>query len=410
MIFKRDYLSPGALYLTIILGTLGIAFLRLDPAMTPFHSKTWLILVVSGIAFILGVVIARLYYFQRNIALWNRVPNRDSLTLLFSNYSWKRHLLWTYLGVFIFLIACAVEIKEYDIPVLFRHDVLKIMGPKGLKIGYWIYALGNYCLLLILFLPAMFKKLNPNRNLRIFASVSFFFVLVLGFVCYPGRSPVFQAIIFTGFFMNAVLFRLKIRHVALGVLIVVGLFLAGISAKKQRDSIDLTNKYLWILPYQYIANNYWNLDYALNPPNDLERQPTTYGHRMLGGMLFMDLWPDWLGLGRVYGIDGVFNENSHKIQGLNSMGYWWGLYRDFSVVGVLLFPFLGGLWQGWLYNRVRQAPHPPYLFVYSYVNIFIVMAFFTDFWTVLTSSICIISLWLVGKTSFQPPSIPEQTC
>lgn len=403
--FRRDYLSPGVLYLSVIFGTLGIAFLKLDAAMTPFHDKTWLILVVSAIAFMVGTVIARLYFFHRGIALFQGLPSSDRVVEIFSRYSWKRHFLWTFLGVLLFLVACMAEVWIYGVPVLFRKDVLKIMSPNGLKIGYWIFVLGNYGLLLILLIPAMFKKLNPHRGLRILAVVSFPIILALGFACYPGRSPVFQTIVFTGFFLNALLIRLRIRHILLGTVLILGLFIAGISAKKQRDYIDLTNKHLWIIPYQYVANNYWNLDYALNPPTDLERQPTTYGHRMIGGMLFLDLWPDWIGMGQIYGIDGVFNENSHKVHGLNSVGYWWGLYRDFSVVGVILFPLLAGLWQGWFYNRIRSMPQPPYLFVYSYINIFIVMSFFTDFWTILTASICVLSLWLIGKTCEKPISV-----
>ena len=39
------------------------------------------------------------------------------------------------------------------------------------------------------------------------------------------------------------------------------------------------------LPYKYIANNYWNFDYALNPPSDRPRGNFTYGWTPLFGMM-----------------------------------------------------------------------------------------------------------------------------
>src|SRR5690554_1834842 len=69
IIFKRNYLGPGAMYLLVIGGTLGISLLGIMPAMTPLQPLTWFVLGVSSLAFLVGLSSGRFFFLSQNIPL-----------------------------------------------------------------------------------------------------------------------------------------------------------------------------------------------------------------------------------------------------------------------------------------------------------------------------------------------------
>lgn len=401
--FKRNYFSPGALYIICISGSMAIAFLPVDPAMTPFRGFTWLVIGSSSFAFVTGTIVARLHLHATGIRVERDQPFQDQVKIAVSGYNWKRHIFLTTLGASSFIPAAIAVLQKHGTITILNPHVATLMKIGGLDIGYWQFPLVLYSIWLMLLYPALFRKMNPHPWLRWYSRILFVILLVSGFAFFPARNPVMQMLLFCAVFTNAVIFRLKIRHIVLGILFFFVLFVAASSAKQQVAKFDLLAKDVWRYPYIYIANNYWNLDYALNPMTNQKEHPTTYGHHLIGGMFLIDLWPDWPAIGKAFQFDTMMNESVQKIQGLNTLGYWWGLYKDFWMFGIVLLPFLGGLLQGWFYNRIRLWPDLQHLLIYSYVTVYIILAFFADFWGLILTPLTLFPMWLISTVSTQKP-------
>jgi oligosaccharide repeat unit polymerase len=130
------------------------------------------------------------------------------------------------------------------------------------------------------------------------------------------------------------------------------------------------------LPYKYLANNYWNLDYVLNPPNDREIHPHTYGIDFFNGIFeYAKLTGSFRSSFRW---DDAFNERIQKVVGFNTVNYLWDVYKDFHLFGVLFLPFLCGLGLTVLHLRLCRPFTPRQILMYTYFIYFVGWWFFTS--------------------------------
>lgn len=397
LVFKRNYLGPGAMYLLVIGGTLGISLLGIMPAMTPLQPLTWFVLGISSLAFLVGLSSSRFFFLSQNIRLPHSHINTPALQGAFDRYDWNKHLFWLLGLVGLYGIALIRFLYKYKVPSVFSSQLTDIVGKKGMEIGYLYLPIILYPLLLMLLIPCLSRLTRFSLMKRILLWGVFGVLLVTGVMFWPARGAMMHFLIFAIVFVNTVVKRISLVHLFIFILVGMGAFWAVASVKKQVERINFSDSKLWTLPYSYIANNYWNLDYAINPPSEEELHPHTFGHQTLGGFLGLEFWPDWLPIRLAFQWESTFNERVEKVGGLNTHGYWWRLYKDFWIWGVAIFPFLGGIWQGWLYNRVRFRPDIPHLMIYSFLNIFIVMSFFSDFWGMGTTPLYLLGLWTVSK-------------
>jgi len=121
------------------------------------------------------------------------------------------------------------------------------------------------------------------------------------------------------------------------------------------------------------------LDYALNPENFQERQPTTYGLDALQGILDGIPLPGGTLSGQIRRdthIDDQFNLHATKVKGWNTIGYQWSLYKDFGLMGVFLGPLIIGATIAMLYLNMRRNTTMLSLAIYSYVAYWIANSYF----------------------------------
>jgi oligosaccharide repeat unit polymerase len=168
----------------------------------------------------------------------------------------------------------------------------------------------------------------------------------------------------------------------------LGVFVALAFAREQYGSSSVGNftfKQVIKLPYTYIANNFWNLDYALNPQPSLAGHPTTYGidHFTATVPFFGSSFR------KSCGWDSAFNESISKIRRINSVNYLWEIYKDFGGIGVAFVPFFWGLLVTWLYLRLKSNLQMKLLLLYSlaiimvglwWFNIWYKITFMYGFW------------------------------
>lgn len=94
--------------------------------------------------------------------------------------------------------------------------------------------------------------------------------------------------------------------------------------------------------YSYIANAYWNLDYALHLWSLGALRIPTWGLSTNEGVLWvLGFVPD---LQQAYGLTNSLNADVTLKSGLNATSYHWGLFKD----AMLLGPVFGSFAMGWL--------------------------------------------------------------
>jgi hypothetical protein len=121
------------------------------------------------------------------------------------------------------------------------------------------------------------------------------------------------------------------------------------------------------LPYNYIANNFWNLDYALNPQIPFAGHQSTYGlDHFFAPVPFIGS-----SLRKSFGWDDIYNATIVKQHGLNSVNYLWEIYKDFGGIGVAFVPFFWGILVTWLYMRLKTNLQMRFLLFYSFAIIMV---------------------------------------
>jgi len=374
-ITKRNFFSPLVVFFFSQFLMLGIAYLKLDPAMSDFKLKTWLVLIAGNTSFAFGVLCFRFAYSRYRPLNPPLLPLKIPQTM--HQYRWGVHFTF---GVLIFIaflwgVFEVFRFAGFQIPIL--SDKLLIIVGRGLDIGNAMFGLMSGSILVALFGVASFKSVNHNRTIRYLSRFFAFSTIALHFMTHPSRNTLFMSAAFLILFWNFLKQRVSAYLLLLGVILGFAAFIGVSQIRSQYEGVagNQISK-LAKVPYWYVANNFWNLDHALNPPTDYEIHPHTWG---------MDFFVTPFGLTPVYGriqnsynIDGIFNEKIEKKSGLNSVHFLWQVYKDFHMPGVVFYPFIVGFVLSLLQMKLYTRFSPPLLIIYSFGIFMTGMSFFTE--------------------------------
>lgn len=371
-LLKKDFFTPPTVYCFSQCITLGVAYFKLDAAMTDFKLKTWLFWIGALVSFSIGAFLVRLIAKKRGYSV-RIVPAEPP-----ENYNWKLHVALTFIPFCLFLFGIYGIIQTAGNLLLLTDNPSQWMK-KDTNYGYYAVLFTSSPLCVLLFGAAAFKRFNPLKGLRIFARIMVVVTLVINLFAYPNRGTLF-------FSMGILIILYNYLHKrisAIWILLLLAIAAAGfVGVSSLRDQYEgnsvksMALETVMDLPYKYVSNNYWNFDYAINPPNDMEYHPHTYGIDFFFGMFeFLRVSG---GFRYSYNWDGLFNERIEKIPGLNTASYLWEVYKDLYAPGVFLFPFFVGLALSVLHLRLcRRKFSPRAVLFYTMLIYFIGWWFFT---------------------------------
>lgn len=380
---KSDFFSPVRLYVFFHATTLGIAFLALDRLMTPFQPFTWLVYLGSGACYITGVVSMNLLRGLRG--------SQISRPIELAAYNWRRHFLFSFIlfALFVWGMFYAYH-GSGGFPLTSKH---KLVALKHFFAVNWTASmmLSQGGVVMALFFMVLYR---PGRLPKLFR-ISFWLMTAAGvlFAYALSRIGFMFFAIFALVFYHQAIRRISMIKMSSFFFLLITAFLVTTYLKiaeiGDKYSLDLTSpkalKIALRMPYNYVANNYWNLDFALNPENYRDRHPTTYGFTQASGLLDMIVLPGGnIGpsLREGGGYEDPFHVPSIKRMGLNTMTYQWGLYKDFGLVGVFLLPYLFGMAFSFLYWRVREAPTLLNAAVYAFLAFVVSFSWFSAMWEI----------------------------
>lgn len=371
LFLKKDFFSPLNVYCFSQCITLGIAYLQFYPAMTDFHLTTWLLWIGALVSFSAGCILVKLN------AKMKGCPVRLESCMEQKTYNWKLHILCSF-GMFaFFLVGVFGIIHTAGNLLVFVDNPSQWMNAKS-DYGYFPLFFSSGPLCVLLFATASFKRFNPVKSLRILGRVMIVVTIIINFLAYPNRGTLFFSLGFIVILFNYLHKRISPVLIMVFLSLAIAAFVGVSSLRKQYGGESLQStaaEKVMQLPYIYVANNYWNFDYAVNPPSDREYHPHTYGIDFFHGLF------EFTGISgnirRSYRWDGLFDESIEKVKGFNTASYLWEVYKDLYIPGIFIFPFLCGLALSLFYLRLCKPFGPRVIMFYSFFIYFVGWWFFT---------------------------------
>lgn len=368
---KRDFFSPISIYCFTQFLTLGIAFLRIDPAMTDFHAKTWMVWILGLLSFCTGCFLVTQYARTKRLCctLAEPVPQKE--------YNWNVHLVFSLVSFLLFMVGVAGVVMKVGTLIIFADHPSDWMS-KDVDYGYFAVLLSSGPLAVMLFGIAAFKKFNSNVFVCRLSKFMVFFTILMNLLAYPNRTSLFFNVGFLIIMSNYLFKRISPFVISFVLILAIGGFVGISSVRAQYGGSDVKGKAMDVvmkLPYMYVANNYWNLDYALNSPNDREIHPHTYGIDFFSGVFeFFRVSGSFKNSLRW---DNAFNDRIQKVGGFNTVNYLWEVYKDLYLVGCFLFPFFCGIALTLLHLRLCGPYTPRQIALYTFFIYFVGWWFFT---------------------------------
>lgn len=360
---KRDFFHPTVFYVFCQCVTLGISYLKISPSMSDFKIVTWFAWLGAMAAFILG---SMAYYLIKP----ETVELEKSRTMeVGREYNWKLHFVFSLIFVAIFAVGAFLVSRAMG------GMYLMSVGQKTLRSSVQASAFANVSFasspfVVVTLMVASFKSINPYKCIRIASFFLAICVIILSVCVYPGRNALFLCLGSSFILFHYLKKRIPTKAIIMVIVLAISSFVAVGLVRSQYGSSSLEGmglKYVMTLPYNYIANNYWNLDYAANPPNDREIHPYTYGLDMAGALVEYTGAPG--GFRSSYGWDDVFNDRIMKQRGYNTVSYLWEVYKNFGIAGCIFFPFFVSFLMSFLYERMKVCCRPQ-MFVLMALSIY----------------------------------------
>lgn len=368
---KKDFFSPANVYCFTQTLSLGVAYLQLDKMMTPFHLKTWLFWGGALLSFLMGASLLKLLYKSKA-----SIPSFDKVEAQYQ-YNWSLHVLLSFIPFIFFLIGIYGIIQKAGTLLVFTDNPSKWMT-KEISYGYFAIMFSSGPLVVLSFGLAIFKRFNPYFTPRLIARIMVPMVIALNLMAYPNRTSLFMNLGFLLILSNYLRKKISSALILLVIIIAASFFMAlgMIRSQYASDSVEsMAIETAVELPYKYIANNYWNFDYAINPSVDRDFHPFTYGVDFFHGPF------EYFKVGGAfrssYGWDSPFNESIMKEKGYNTVSYLWEIYKDLGAFGVFILPFFASFLLYFLFYKIQNPLSPKVIMFYTLLIYFVAWWWFS---------------------------------
>lgn len=381
---RESLFTPLRMYLLTQAGTLGIAYLRMNPAMTPLRAVTWAVLIGSAISFSIGCLAAN--YGSPPV---QRPFDRDKL-----RPAMPFGFLASLFGLLI--LASLASLSVYGKWPVFSGDP---ETDRGLFVfhstwGMWSFGHETILLTLSVFLIFFSKPLWMRISSSVILAISFAIQILIGI-----RNPLLFAVFVALCMWDLGVNRLKTRVIALAgsgflmVFVVVAFLRAKVIASLFRTTEEGTPFQRMFLPiYTYISNNYWNLDNSLEKWDKLAAPSFQYGLGMIQGIL--------LPIVRIPTAEenGWLSLTREKTLGLNTLTYHWVIWQNGGMLLTILFPLFWGWAMTRLYRTCQASSNLLVLYLYAYLLFPIAFGFFSFYFVI--GSYSLPALWILMLLPF----------
>lgn len=360
----RDLLSPVRIYVSIYSLLLALYSLELSRLQTPWSQTTSMLFWGANFLYLAGAFLvhmtARISFpdWRFDFGAIKAGLFADARTV---DWEWFYKVFKVCSWVFVASFAGSAFITGV-IPVLADHPdkARMVFFSASLLTNYGIF-FGPLALMLSVEL-LLFAGLRRERRIKVIAVAVVLFLLYMTIIT---RYDIFRFFLFAIVFYHYGKKNLGFGHLALGFLALAAIFMVGFLVRVNTDSIEAFNEIIKIkLPkhlawasnfYSYLANDFWNLDYAIRKFEDgNDYYPRQWGFGMFRGLLnTLHLEGPLI---QMFGFDSIMNESIEKVKGLNTIVYVWSFYKDFGIFGVYFLTLAGSLAFNLYYANTMLKP------------------------------------------------------
>lgn len=370
---NSDIFSPWRLYVMIHSLTLGIAQLNLLPAMTPLKPLTWLVVLSGHLAFVLGYCSFKLVFIPPS-------KIKDDKSPLFRV---NRKLLWMLYGFGVFLYVLVYLYHYYKV------GYIPLFSPDSSEYRFRFMTLNYFTSQVLFIFPLFYIASYSIRHLaettRIVRSILYFIeiILIFSYLVLLNRNSIALLIIFYLITRNYCVKKISLKVVAIIGIISIAIFFAIGSLRLKQDSNDLLHskevqKTLVSYLYSYPANNFWNIDYALNPFPNQYKHPYTFGFEYMSP--FIEFTPFLSKIRDYFGFEDLFIKKIMKVRGLNSMLYIWHFYKEFTPFLMSVVIFISSFFIAWVYHLMILGKNIFLVWLYAIITFGVLFSFMIPAW------------------------------
>ena len=374
--YKKDLFSPVRLYICVYCFLLAVNSLRLSDYQTEWSLTTRLFFWGASGLFIAGACI---------MLLVNRVNNplagidfplvKKSLASDALRIDWKWFFnVWLFCSL-VFLASYGVSfLKSGFIPLFAAH------ADKARTAFFSANFFANFGLFfgplsLILAVELLFFSTLGRRRIVVVKVVSI--VSLLLYFTVVTRLDLFRCIIFAvvvyhygkkSLSLAQLLYAFGFTFLFFLIFFLLRVRFDTFSIFSEAYRLHMPKGMLWAgTMYTYIANDFWNLDFAFRKYVDgTFSYPFEFGLGLFRPLFCLSFTE--APLLHSYGFDSIMNESIIKVKGFNTVVYMWHFYKDFGAFGVYFLPLaLGMLCTTFYVNTL----HRPSLFRISMWAIFV---------------------------------------
>lgn len=333
---NQNILQPWALFAFAQFFGMGFSLLKLQKTMSDPTALTWMVFLSFNFAFLIGCLVAHLSVRSRS-----KAPDAQETT----EGANDRPLIALCVLVLLFSGGLANGYHAAGGWPILLEEV-----QKGRNAFFGINLFGNFLLQMSYPVASLsaFLMFRGRSWQRWLARVIWGAVPVIFILC-AARNMILFSLFSLAFAWEVERSPLRLRWAILGTLSFVVMFAWTLASRMGigfGKAIEMVMKQGGLLKlaldpvYAYVANNLWNLDFALNRMDGPMGHPFSWGYGSLQGLTFY--LKQNTKIEETMGFDGLLNEASQKVFGLNTVSYQWTLYRDFGMtLSLALLVFLG---------------------------------------------------------------------
>jgi oligosaccharide repeat unit polymerase len=348
---KKDFFSPAVFFTLLFSFLLAIVSLHLTPIQTPWSSTTHLLFWSSLALYLCGcAIIYALFHVKKPLYTFSFSSIRAHLKEDALKLDWNR-LWWVWLlcvGIFLASFFAALVIYG-NLPILANNPnearlkffSASTLGNYGMHFGPLSLMLGCE---MLLFMPRKGKSVH-------FISM----VLLIVFALYATivtRVDIIRTILFCFVLVNYGRKTINLKHIGLlagfGLLLFFSFSFIRFSQSAAETLVStyqfqIPKQFAWcVTMYVYIANNFWNFDYAVQKFIDCNQAYNFgYGFNFFRGFYFLAKLED--PIVKMFGFDNLYNASITKVHGLNTVLFPWHFFTNFGYFGIFFFSLLMGL-------------------------------------------------------------------
>jgi oligosaccharide repeat unit polymerase len=272
----------------------------------------------------------------------------------------------------------------------------------------------HYITVSLLMLPAIvyfYLKCYMPKNRKFTAKVLLISIGVVSFfiiVSLLSKNLILHMLLFLSIFYNYIQKKkIGIKLVAI-LLIFLSLMMVGLAEVRfasktlvEIAQMDIPEEYNWIaMPYIYFALNFENMNQTIKQDSPV--------NLTMGKSTFAPLWV-FTFYKRFF--SEHFNDktqpNNLVEENFNVSTYLCGLYQEYGVPGIIIFPTLYGFITQLIYLLLRKTNSPLYMGLFAVMENSAAFAFFSNFYSHPTGNFLIIVIIVLHLFCRKRPTISE---